>query len=62
MPKASQSPTLYDVWQLYQLEMETLHPEKVALGLILCAQTALIRYAMPGWGYPAPSGKRMTIA
>lgn len=62
MPDKSKTPTLYEVWQLYQLEMETIYTEKVASAQILCAQTALIRYTLPGWGYPAPAGKRMTAA
>lgn len=58
---ASQSSvTLYDAWLCYEQSLRTTMPLDKADATLLQAQTALVRYTLPAWGFPLPKGKRLS--
>jgi hypothetical protein len=58
---ASQSfVTLHDAWLCYEQSLRATMPLDKADATLLQAQTALIRYTLPAWGFPLPKGKRLS--
>jgi integrase len=51
--------SLGDVFLLYSSYVEINDPAR-AKGILNQTKTALIRYTLPGWGYPKPIGSKLT--
>lgn len=60
MPETSVPLNLYEVLQLRRQALEQTYPAEIAMTKFRMEQTALLRYTLPGLGFAAPQGKRMT--
>ncbi|MBD2095886.1 hypothetical protein H6F90_12085 [Trichocoleus sp. FACHB-591] len=52
--------TLHDAWLCYEQYVHTVMTPKKADATLAQAQTALVRYTLPAWGFPLPKGQRLT--
>lgn len=53
-------PSLFDIWNLYQQHIQAQQPQEKAKATLSRTQTALVRFTLPGWGFPAPLQPRIT--
>lgn len=51
--------SLFDVWNLYQLEVRETETKQKASVTLSLVKSALIRYTLPGWGFEASDQKRV---
>lgn len=52
--------SLFDVWNLYQSEVQESQPKQKASVTLSLAKTAIIRYTLPGWGLEPSKHGRVT--
>ncbi|BAT53460.1 unknown protein [Nostoc sp. NIES-3756] len=52
--------SLFDIWNLYQQHIQTQQLQEKAKATLSRTQTALVRFTLPGWGFPAPLQPRIT--
>lgn len=52
--------SLFDVWNLYQLEIQKEEEKQKASITLALVKTAIIRYTLPGWGLEPSSHRRVT--
>jgi hypothetical protein len=52
--------SLLEVWQRYETAVLATQPQPKATALLAQTRTALLRYTLPGWGFPPPKGQRLT--
>ncbi len=52
--------SLFDIWNLYQAQIQATQPAQQANATLAQTKTALLRYTLPGWGFPAPKRHKLT--
>jgi hypothetical protein len=59
-PTSSDPQSLFDVWNLYQLEIREKEAKQKASVTLSLVKSALVRYTLPGWGLEPSDHKRLT--
>ena len=60
MTEHEQLRSLSDAWLRYEAHVRSTLPPKKAAASLAQTRTALLRYTLPGWGFPLPKGSRLT--
>jgi|GEM_PF-1466947 len=60
MPEQKQPITLSEAWLRYEAHVRSTLSEKKAEAHLAQTRTALLRYTLPGWGFPLAEGARLT--
>ena len=55
--QATQPNSIYEAFNLYTAAVRASEPESKAYATLAQTQSALLRYALPAMGFPAPKGK-----
>jgi hypothetical protein len=52
--------SLFDVWKRYSLSVRATQSDEKAHAILSQTKTSLLRYTMPGWGFPVPQKAKLT--